>query len=1089
MKKANFLKILALTCVLGLTGLVACNQDDSSSSSSTPNQSESSSTIQSSISLNKAAVTLDLLEETTLLATLQNLEGDIVWTSSDTSVVTVNSEGKIQGLKEGAATVTATCGDYSASCAVTVASSGARAVLTVDGTTEDLSLLTGGTYALQPTFTYNGYTLTDATFTYSTQQTGIISVSEDGVITGLTAGEARITVTASWGVFTDYALVKVNVVSDTAIYCDVSQITLYSSAITGEISEKQLSASVKVNGQFVQSPTFTYEYDETLLSVSGEGVVKNIATENTQTTLTIEYQAGEELLSTVVTVNLVYVQIDKTSEFNDFRFVATQTNTASAFATCFADGSQVIKVFDKEDQTTNLMDADGNLIFGANQFGDREWIVYGNNGYACIVKGLLVTAEISTKEQFIQYFLMANPNTSTSAPSTTTVADTYYGGYFVLTNDINLDGFYALCKYPNYDSGNYPIPAEGAGFNGTLDGQGHTVYNFIVYSNRSSLFATVGTKGVIKNIGFIANSACRWVNGIVANKVFGTLENVFVAIDNSDYSDFAGDNFGTVCYATGGDAKLINVVAYMGGFVMNDYSANTHAFINWAYGGELTNCYAVYGENVKAVTKDGITNYSVDEYTTATYDYTGYDTNIWDISGGLPVMKSALTALQGEISTSAGDIVEFDDEILLSCTVNDNYYSLTASAGSFTANGNGAYTFVAGESLAGGTASITLKLFGRTIDELTLNIARRSQIQTLEGVEKYVQYTWNGSAYVVNSSDFTFDTGIATLNEATFSITNHAGVTTGITATVENGVVTISASTLASLAGSECVLNILESKGNYDLKYTKKFDIVTKEIATATQFNSTFIYAPNWQNFANTSKVASETYMDGLYRLTANIASGVCDYSQSKLPRYTGTDTGAADFGFNGIFDGQGYTIDKVYTAGNGASVFGTIGRNGVVKNVAFTNCNTCWWAGGIVAYDVYGTIDNVLVTLKDTPYQWGVYDHFGPICSSSRPGATISNCVTWSIARHNHVDSDMHSSFIRYEDGATLSNNYTVYGGSDGDTNVNYGIGRAYNGKTYTTSEIVVMTKDEVATTTFTGLNPEIWNVTAGQLPSFKKA
>ena len=165
MKKANFWKILALTCVLGLTGLVACNQDDSSSSSSTPNQSESSSTIQSSISLNKAAVTLDLLEETTLLATLQNLEGDIVWTSSDTSVVTVNSEGKIQGLKEGAATVTATCGDYSASCAVTVASSGARAVLTVDGTTEELSLLTGGTYALQPTFTYNGYTLTDATFT------------------------------------------------------------------------------------------------------------------------------------------------------------------------------------------------------------------------------------------------------------------------------------------------------------------------------------------------------------------------------------------------------------------------------------------------------------------------------------------------------------------------------------------------------------------------------------------------------------------------------------------------------------------------------------------------------------------------------------------------------------------------------------------------------------------------------------------------------------------------------------------------------------------------------------------------------------
>ena len=158
------------------------------------------------------------------------------------------------------------------------------------------------------------------------------------------------------------------------------------------------------------------------------------------------------------------------------------------------------------------------------------------------------------------------------------------------------------------------------------------------------------------------------------------------------------------------------------------------------------------------------------------------------------------------------------------------------------------------------------------------------------------------------------------------------------------------------------------------------------------------------------------------------------------------------------------------------------------MKNVAFTNCDICWWAGGIVANDVYGTIDNVLVTLDNAPYGSGVYDNFGALCSSSKIGATISNCVTWSIARRDDSYSDMHSSFIRYEDGATLSNNYTVYGG-EGNTSVNYGIGRAHNGKKYATTEIVVMTESEVATTTFSGLNSEIWNVTAGQLPTFKKA
>ena len=530
---------------------------------------------------------------------------------------------------------------------------------------------------------------------------------------------------------------------------------------------------------------------------------------------------------------------------------------------------------------------------------------------------------------------------------------------------------------------------------------------------------------------------------------------------------------------------MVNVVTYMGGFAQNDYSAKTNSFVNWAYGGTFTNCYAVYGANVKTTAKDGVTSYSMDEYQTSTYDYTGYDSNIWDIQNGLPVMKSALSAMQGKITTSAGEIVGYDDEISVTCSGKDNYYTLTASGGTFTDKGNGDYVLVAGESLAGGTVTVSLYLFGRKVETLAIDIARKSQTQALDGVVTYKQYNWNGSAYVLNSEDLVFDMGIATVNEATFSVTNHAGVTTGIDATVENGVITISADTLASMAGSEYLFNVIIDAGSYDIKYTKKFDLVTKEISTSAQFKSIFLV--NGENKSTRSNVASETYYDGLYRLTANIEiSGM-----NKYPSYSGSETSEA-IGFNGIFDGQGYAATSVYVASANGSIFGTIGKNGVIKNVAFRSCTMEWWTEAIVANHVYGTIDNVLVEMKDPTSKWANTNNFGAICSSAKVGAVISNCVTkyLNYGSDDATYSKNAASFIRYDDGATLVNNYTVYGGSDGsEGKVTYAIGRAYNGKTYTAEEIVVITPSQVATTTFSGLDESIWNVTEGQLPSFKKA
>lgn len=73
------------------------------------------------ISLSQSSVSLTSLTATTLTATLTpaNTTDAVVWTSSDNTVATV-ANGVVTPLKAGSATITATCGTHSATCAFTI---------------------------------------------------------------------------------------------------------------------------------------------------------------------------------------------------------------------------------------------------------------------------------------------------------------------------------------------------------------------------------------------------------------------------------------------------------------------------------------------------------------------------------------------------------------------------------------------------------------------------------------------------------------------------------------------------------------------------------------------------------------------------------------------------------------------------------------------------------------------------------------------------------------------------------------------------------------------------------------------------------
>ena len=76
-----------------------------------------------SVVLSETTLTLVEGESATLTATVLPEEAEdktIVWTSSNELVATVSAQGEVSAIAEGTAVITATCGEVSAECAVTV---------------------------------------------------------------------------------------------------------------------------------------------------------------------------------------------------------------------------------------------------------------------------------------------------------------------------------------------------------------------------------------------------------------------------------------------------------------------------------------------------------------------------------------------------------------------------------------------------------------------------------------------------------------------------------------------------------------------------------------------------------------------------------------------------------------------------------------------------------------------------------------------------------------------------------------------------------------------------------------------------------
>ena len=152
------------------------------------------------MSLNTTELTLAPDGTAVLIPVLQpenanNVE--LIWTSSDESIATVDENGNIKAIKEGTVTITVKTADgkYIASCIVKVS----KETIKVEGVTISGSkeVNIGGTINLTAKVTPDNATNKDVS--WSSSNPSVAKVDQNGNVTGIKAGKVTITVTTADG--------------------------------------------------------------------------------------------------------------------------------------------------------------------------------------------------------------------------------------------------------------------------------------------------------------------------------------------------------------------------------------------------------------------------------------------------------------------------------------------------------------------------------------------------------------------------------------------------------------------------------------------------------------------------------------------------------------------------------------------------------------------------------------------------------------------------------------------------------------------------------------------------------------------------
>ena len=312
-------------------------------------QNEGSATIVpvTGVTLNKSSLSLSTGGSERLTATVKPTNATnpaLSWTSTNTSVATVDQDGTVRAVGAGTCVIRATATDGSGkygSCSVTVTAPTVR-VTGVSLDKSSLSLSAGGSSQL--TATVYPANAGNKAVSWSSSDTSVASVSSSGLVTAVGGGVATITVTTADGGYTASCAVTVKTTPSSV---PVTGVSLNESSLTLTVGESsQLSATVYPANADNKAVSWSSS-NPTVASVSSGGLVT--AVNGGQAIITVTTADGGYTASCAVTVKTIIHTLSvydarlETSPTVDFSFMLTNTtlgNTLKGVTVRLRDASK-----------------------------------------------------------------------------------------------------------------------------------------------------------------------------------------------------------------------------------------------------------------------------------------------------------------------------------------------------------------------------------------------------------------------------------------------------------------------------------------------------------------------------------------------------------------------------------------------------------------------------------------------------------------------------------------------------------------------------------------------------------------------------
>ncbi len=250
-------------------------------------------------------------ESHTFVATIEPTNATnkkVTWSSSNTEVATVDANGNVMGLSSGNATIKVTTedGKHTATSAVYV-------YVPVTGLTlqpEERTIVVGDNFTLVPIITPSN--ATDKNVSWTSSNTAVATVDDDGIVTGVSVGNAVITATSSEN-------------SSITATCNVtvSATAISVTGVTLDITNKQLNKGETFTLTPTIAPANATNYNVTWTSsndavatVDANGKVTAVAVGDATITVTTEDGNHTATCSVTVTTPTAIENIDNTLEFN-----------------------------------------------------------------------------------------------------------------------------------------------------------------------------------------------------------------------------------------------------------------------------------------------------------------------------------------------------------------------------------------------------------------------------------------------------------------------------------------------------------------------------------------------------------------------------------------------------------------------------------------------------------------------------------------------------------------------------------------------------------------------------------------------------